>query len=63
MEAGWNTTQRAHVTTCKECGCHSGLRWAGWRAYRVDEPEYGDAPAIAFYCPSCAAAEFDGKRT
>jgi hypothetical protein len=43
---------------CIECGCLSGLAWAGWRAYRVDDPEYDEPPALAFYCPGCAAAEF-----
>jgi hypothetical protein len=46
------------MVSCIECGCLSGLAWAGWRAYRVDDPEYDEPPALAFYCPGCAAAEF-----
>jgi len=48
------------VTTvrCAECKCSSGLYWQGWRAYRVDDPELGEPPAIAFYCPACADREF-----
>lgn len=59
-----NAEGRDHETTatrtvvCVECGCSSGLFWRGWGAYRVDEPEYGDPPQLAFYCPPCAEAEF-----
>ena len=49
------------VATCAECGSPSGLRWAGWRAYRVDDPEKNEPPALAFYCPSCAAREFSRR--
>ena len=53
-----NIEQKANVVTCAECGCLSGLRWAGWRAYRTDDPETGEPPALAFYCPGCAARDF-----
>ena len=43
---------------CVECGCLSGLRALGWRGYRTDAEE-ADEPALAFYCPSCAARAFD----
>jgi hypothetical protein len=46
------------VVACAECGCLSGLRWAGWRAYRVDDPEYDEQPMLGFYCPACVKAEF-----
>jgi hypothetical protein len=60
MEAGSeHSTRRVNVATCVQCGCHSGLRWTGWRAYRVNDPEYGEAPALAFFCRACAAAAFD----
>jgi hypothetical protein len=36
----------------------SGLRWAGWRAYRIDDPELVESPALAFYCPTCAERRF-----
>ncbi|MGH3003471.1 MAG: hypothetical protein ACRDM1_12570 [Gaiellaceae bacterium] len=48
----------AATVTCVECRSSSGLRWAGWRAYRVDEPELNEPPTLAFYCPTCAAREF-----
>ena len=48
----------ARTVHCAQCGCLSGLRWAGWRAYRTDDPEYDEPPALAFYCPGCAEAEF-----
>jgi hypothetical protein len=48
----------ARVVACAQCGCLSGLRWAGWRACRVDDPELDEPPALAFFCPGCAAREF-----
>lgn len=49
---------RAATTTCAECGCSSGLAWAGWRGVRTDEVELGEPPALAFFCPACAEREF-----
>ncbi|HJU35921.1 MAG TPA: hypothetical protein VJ716_00695 [Gaiellaceae bacterium] len=46
------------VVACVECGRRSGAGWVGWCAYRVDDPELDEPPALAFYCPECAAAEF-----
>lgn len=43
---------------CIECGISSGLYWYGWRAIRSDDPELGETPALAFYCPACAMVEF-----
>ena len=51
--------QRANVATCAECRSLSGLRWAGWRAYRTDDPELDEPPALAFYCPACSEREFN----
>lgn len=48
----------ANIVRCVECDTLSGLRWTGWRAYRVDDPETGEPPALAFYCPTCAEREF-----
>jgi hypothetical protein len=36
----------------------SGLYWQGWRAYRVDDPETVEPPAVAFFCQACAEREF-----
>jgi hypothetical protein len=56
--SGQDSEQRINVVTCAECGCSSGLGWAGWRAYRIDDPELNEPPALAFYCPACAEREF-----
>lgn len=50
-----------NVVVCQECGRCSQLRWRGWRAYRIDDPNAGEPPALAFYCPACASREF-GRR-
>jgi len=50
---------RANVVTCDECGTFSGLRWAGWRAYRIDDPELEGPPALALLCPTCAECWLD----
>jgi hypothetical protein len=48
------------VLYCIECGCCSGERGKGWVAVRCDDPDpdVHDPPAVAFYCPPCAASEF-----
>ena len=43
---------------CIECGCCSGELGKGWVAFRCDDPDETEAPALALYCPPCAAAEF-----
>jgi hypothetical protein len=59
VEAGGRGSQQgANVATCVECESLSGLRWAGWRAYRIDDPETNEPPALALYCPTCAEREF-----
>jgi hypothetical protein len=50
--------EAASVVYCARCGTASGGRWAWWRAYRVEDPELKEPPAIAFFCPVCAVAEF-----
>jgi hypothetical protein len=55
------TKTEANAVTCTECGCVSSLQWAGWRAYRVDDPESGELPALAFFCRACARREFDAR--
>jgi hypothetical protein len=47
-----------HVLVCMECPRVSSLTARGWRAYRVDDPEQDDPPALAFYCPECAEENF-----
>jgi len=46
--------QAGTTVRCAECKGSSGLYWQGWRAYRIERPESGESPALAFYCPSCA---------
>jgi hypothetical protein len=57
-----NASGRAHqhvgLVGCQECNRTPDTRWRGWRAYRSDDPELDEAPALAFYCPDCAAREF-----
>jgi hypothetical protein len=50
---------KARLLICAQCGCLSGLHAAGWRGYRVDDPEDEDVrPEIGFFCPTCASREF-----
>jgi hypothetical protein len=58
---GRQNSQSASVVYCAQCTAPSGVYWVGWRAYRIDEPEYGEAPAVAFYCPTCARNEFGAR--
>lgn len=53
---------RATTVQCVECTSSSGLYWQGWRAYRADDPETDEAPALAFYCPTCSDREFGTER-
>ena len=50
-----------NVVTCRECGRSSGEHWRGWRAYRTDDPEICEPPALAFYCRACAEREFGAR--
>jgi hypothetical protein len=45
---------------CAECKTISSSYASGWRGYRTDDPEEGEPPALAFYCPDCAEREFGG---
>jgi hypothetical protein len=58
VSADSRNQERVRSVSCQECGCLSGLRWHGWRAYRADDPETGEPPVLTFYCPACAAREF-----
>ena len=58
MRAPRERIEAARVATCAQCGCLSGLRWSGWRALRTDDPDEDEAPALAFFCPTCAEREF-----
>jgi hypothetical protein len=52
--------ESAEVLVCVECSAFSIEHAWGWRAYRMDDPEHGDLPELAFYCPVCAEREFGG---
>jgi hypothetical protein len=54
--------QTVNTVDCRECGISSGAFWIRWRAYRTDDPELNEAPALAFYCPACADREFGPPR-
>ena len=47
---------------CVECGCCSDGLGKGWVALRCDVPDRDEPddcePAVAIYCPRCAAREF-----
>jgi hypothetical protein len=49
------------MVVCRECGRSSGTTWRGWRAYRTDDPETNEPPALAFYCRACAEREFGAR--
>jgi hypothetical protein len=53
---------RVHQLQCVQCGCASGLYAIGWRGYLAVDPELGEAPELAFFCPTCAEQEFDAPR-
>jgi len=50
-----------NLIACHECGRSSGDTWCGWRAYRTDDPETNEPPALAFYCRACAEREFGAR--
>jgi hypothetical protein len=50
--------EQERLVDCVECGRRSDSGWVGWRAYRVDDPELDEPPALGFFCPPCAEAEF-----
>jgi hypothetical protein len=50
----------AELLVCVECSAVSKERAWGWRAYRMDDPEQEEFPALALYCPACSEREFDG---
>jgi hypothetical protein len=52
---------RVNLLRCVQCGSISGLHAAGWRGYRIDDPDIDEEPALGFFCPTCAAREFDAK--
>jgi hypothetical protein len=54
--------QTMNMVHCRECGISSGAFWIRWRAYRTDDPEFHEPPALAFYCPACADREFGRPR-
>lgn len=47
------------MLVCAECGRADEEKAAGWRGYREDLPDEDEQPSLAFFCPSCAAREFD----
>ena len=58
----WVTEDDVHVLACVACPRVSSVSARGWKAYRSDEPETGEPPKLAFYCPACAEREFGWSR-
>ena len=56
--AGGRGDHTAVAVKCAQCGRPSTGYWAGWRAYRNDDPERDEAPSLAFFCRWCAEQEF-----
>jgi hypothetical protein len=52
---------KVHQLSCVGCGSRSGLLAGGWRGCRTDEPESGEKPSVAFFCPTCSARKRDAK--
>jgi hypothetical protein len=42
---------------CATCGVMTDTLTAGWRGVTSADPERPDAPALALFCPDCAALE------
>ena len=61
MDGGRSTEQDVHVLACVECRRVSTFYARGWKAYRTDEPDEDEPPALAFYCPVCAYVEFGSQ--
>jgi hypothetical protein len=59
VNADRRTSGDVRVFGCAECPRVSSASARGWRAYRVDDPDEGGPPEIAFYCPDCARRELD----
>lgn len=55
------TSGDVHVLACAECPRVSTVTARGWKAYRTDESLEDALPAVAFYCPECAKAEFGAR--
>jgi hypothetical protein len=58
--ASGRTERTVAPLRCAECRTISSSDASGWRGYRTDDPEEGEPPALAFYCPVCAEREFGG---
>jgi hypothetical protein len=50
------------LASCNGCGRISGPYWWRWRAYSIEDAEFGELPRIAIYCQSCADAKFGPPR-
>ena len=44
------------VLRCEECRCFSDIG-KGWLAFIAEDPDDGEGPEVATYCPPCADRE------
>jgi len=58
VDAAREQLSASPAATCAQCGGRSDINWKGWRAYRADDPETSEPPALALFCPTCSAREF-----
>jgi len=58
VEIDRTTNGETDVLACAECRRVSSVTAWRWKAYRTDDIETNELPALAFYCPQCARREF-----
>jgi hypothetical protein len=52
-------SENRSMLVCAECGRTDDGEAIGWRGYPEDLPDGDERPSLAFFCPSCAAREFE----
>ena len=62
LDGGPGIIGDVHVLAGVECPRVSSFSARGWKAYRTDDLEDDEPPALAFYCPECSEREFGWSR-